>query len=95
MIKSIKTVRENLITKEKKQIRHWADHFKGLLNQPSPATRPEIPPPSPARTELPACGHQSSNESSNPKCDQATEVRKGRNGRRNSPKHCKRPQKLQ
>ncbi|CAH8871771.1 unnamed protein product [Trichobilharzia szidati] len=36
--------------KKKKQIRHSAENFKGLLNRPSPATRQEIPPT--ARTEL-------------------------------------------
>ncbi|VDQ04978.1 unnamed protein product [Trichobilharzia regenti] len=30
------------VTKEGKKTKLWADHFKGALNQPSPATRPKI-----------------------------------------------------
>nr|CAH8843517.1 unnamed protein product [Trichobilharzia regenti] len=48
--KPIKDSQGNPITKEEKQIKQWADHFKGLLNRPSPATRPEIP--TTARTQL-------------------------------------------
>nr|CAH8838906.1 unnamed protein product [Trichobilharzia regenti] len=48
--KPIKDSQGNPITKEEKQIKQWVDHFKGLLNRPSPATRPEIP--TTARTQL-------------------------------------------
>ncbi|CAH8619556.1 unnamed protein product, partial [Heterobilharzia americana] len=40
----IKDEERNLITKEEKQRKQWADHFKMLLNRPPPALRPEIPP---------------------------------------------------
>ncbi|CAH8447126.1 unnamed protein product [Heterobilharzia americana] len=40
----------NLVTKEEKQRKRWADHFKKLLSRPPPTTRPEIPP---ATVELP------------------------------------------
>ncbi|VDQ09082.1 unnamed protein product [Trichobilharzia regenti] len=48
--KPIKDSQRNPITKEEKQIKQWADHFKRLLNRSSPATRPEIP--TTARTQL-------------------------------------------
>nr|CAH8833194.1 unnamed protein product [Trichobilharzia regenti] len=48
--KPIKDSQGKPITKEEKQIKQWADHFKGLLKRPSPATRPEIP--TTARTQL-------------------------------------------
>ncbi|CAH8489661.1 unnamed protein product [Heterobilharzia americana] len=36
----------NLVSKEEKQRKRWADYFKKLLNRPPspPATRPKIPP---------------------------------------------------
>ncbi|CAH8433660.1 unnamed protein product [Heterobilharzia americana] len=46
-MKPIKDDDGNLITKEEKQRKQWADHFKKLLNRPPPpppAIRPEIPP---------------------------------------------------
>ncbi|CAH8546378.1 unnamed protein product [Heterobilharzia americana] len=43
-MKPIKDEEGNLITKEEKQRKRWADHFKKLLNRPPPALRPEIPP---------------------------------------------------
>ena len=49
-VKPIKDSQGNPITKEERQIKQWADHFKGLLNRPPPATRPEIP--TTARTQL-------------------------------------------
>ncbi|VDQ12742.1 unnamed protein product [Trichobilharzia regenti] len=40
-----KPIKGNPITKEERQIKQWANHLKGLLNRPPPATdhRPEIP----------------------------------------------------
>ncbi|VDP99697.1 unnamed protein product [Trichobilharzia regenti] len=78
MMKPIKDAQGNLISKEKKQIKQWADHFRGLLNRPPPAACPEIPPPPTARTEVPASGHKSSNKGRNPGCDKATETQSGR-----------------
>ncbi|CAH8556828.1 unnamed protein product [Heterobilharzia americana] len=43
-MKPIKDEEGNLITKEEKQRKQWADHFKKLLNRPPPTLRPEIPP---------------------------------------------------
>ncbi|VDQ01947.1 unnamed protein product [Trichobilharzia regenti] len=72
MMKPTKDAKGNLITKEDKQRQQSPDHFKGLLSRPSTASRPEMPPA--ASVELPVIGHQSSNESRNLECDQATEV---------------------
>ncbi|VDP99508.1 unnamed protein product [Trichobilharzia regenti] len=66
-----KDVEGDLITKEEKQTKQCADHFKGLLNRPPPATHPEIPPTE--RIRLPANGKQSFNVSRNTECDQANE----------------------
>ncbi|CAH8483809.1 unnamed protein product [Heterobilharzia americana] len=49
-MKPIKDEEGNLITKEEKQRKRWADHFKKLLNRPPPALRPEIPPATQPRT---------------------------------------------
>ncbi|CAH8626989.1 unnamed protein product [Heterobilharzia americana] len=43
-MKPIKDDEGNLITKEEKQRKRWADHFQKLLNRPPPALRPEISP---------------------------------------------------
>ncbi|VDP95992.1 unnamed protein product [Trichobilharzia regenti] len=40
--KPIKDTQGNQISTEERQIKRWADHFKGLLNRPPPATCPEI-----------------------------------------------------
>nr|CAH8820473.1 unnamed protein product [Trichobilharzia regenti] len=40
-VKSVKDSQGNPIIKEGREITQWADHFKALLNRPSPATHPE------------------------------------------------------
>nr|CAH8820001.1 unnamed protein product [Trichobilharzia regenti] len=42
-IKPVKDDNGKSITKEVEQRRHWAEHFKRLLNRPPPTTRPTIP----------------------------------------------------
>uniref|UniRef100_A0AA85J9N5 Uncharacterized protein n=1 Tax=Trichobilharzia regenti TaxID=157069 RepID=A0AA85J9N5_TRIRE len=42
-IKPIKDDNGKSITKEVEQRKHWAEHFKRLLNRPPPTTRPTIP----------------------------------------------------
>nr|CAH8861970.1 unnamed protein product [Trichobilharzia regenti] len=42
-IKPVKDDSGKSITKEVEQRKHWAEHFKRLLNRPPPTTRPTIP----------------------------------------------------
>ncbi|CAH8868299.1 unnamed protein product [Trichobilharzia szidati] len=49
-IKPVKDDNGKSLTKELEQRKHWAEHFKRLLNRPPPTTRPTIPK---TETELP------------------------------------------
>ena len=50
----------NPLTTTNEQLKRWADHFRELLNRPTPDTPPDIPP---AETELPiSCDKPSKTE---------------------------------
>ena len=48
--KPVKNGSGKSITKEVEQSKHWAEHFKRLLNRPSPTVCPTTPP---VKAELP------------------------------------------
>ena len=48
--KPVKDKDGNPQTTTKEQLKRWAEHFRELLNRPTPETPPDIPP---AETELP------------------------------------------
>ena len=48
--KPVKDDNGKVVTREVDQRKHWAEHFKQLLNRPPPTTRPTIPQP---EAELP------------------------------------------